>query len=87
VCNTGCSDKPLQTECRCVFCKELPPVPIPLLPPDEDVPLNLQQAVDDCFALVGYEALLDYSQSPPPPDLTGKDAEWLKHILMNQFID
>jgi hypothetical protein len=66
--------------------KELPPVPIPLLPPDEDVPLNLQQAVDDCFALVGYEALLDYSQSPPPPDLTGKDAEWLKHILMNQFI-
>jgi hypothetical protein len=48
--------------------ERLPVVPLPLLPPDPDVPVDLQAAVDACFALVGYERLLDYSAPPPPPD-------------------
>ncbi len=50
--------------------QRLPVVPVPLLSPDPDVVLDLQAAVDACFALVGYERLLDYASPPPPPPLT-----------------
>ena len=59
----------------------LPVVPTPLLPPDPDVPLDLQAAVDACFALVGYERLLPYGDSPPPPELGAEDEEWLAVTL------
>ncbi|MBP6788202.1 MAG: DUF4058 family protein, partial [Candidatus Promineofilum sp.] len=41
-------------------------LPVPLLPPDEDVPLDLQRAVNACYDLVRYERLLDYTAAPPP---------------------
>jgi hypothetical protein len=56
----------------------LPTVPVPLLPPDPDVPLRLQAAVEACFELVGYERLLDYDQPPPPPPLNADDLTWLR---------
>ena len=54
----------------------LPTVPVPLLPPDPDVPLDLQAAIDACFDLVGYERLLPYGDPPPPPELEKGDAAW-----------
>lgn len=39
----------------------LPVVPVPLLPPDVDVLLDVQRAVDACYDLVHYERLLDYT--------------------------
>ncbi len=59
----------------------LPAVPVPLLPPDPDVPLDLQAAVKACFELVGYERLLDYSVPPPPPALSQEDAAWVAECL------
>jgi hypothetical protein len=59
----------------------LPTVPVPLLPPDPDVPLNLQAAVDASFALVGYERLIDYTQPPPLPELSESDAAWVDERL------
>jgi hypothetical protein len=59
----------------------LPAVPVPLIPPDPDVPLDLQAAVDACFELVGYERLLDYSTPPPPPELDDEDAAWVNERL------
>jgi hypothetical protein len=59
----------------------LPTVPVPLLPPDPDVPLDLQAAVDACFALVGYERLLDYRQPPPPPSPDEDDLAWIDQLL------
>jgi hypothetical protein len=56
----------------------LPTVPVPLLPPDPDVPLQLQAAVEACFELVGYERLLDYTQPPPPPPLDADDLTWVR---------
>lgn len=55
----------------------LPVVPVPLLPPDEDVLLDLQRAVNACYDLVHYERLLDYTVAPPPPPLSEVDAAWL----------
>ncbi|MBI3760361.1 MAG: DUF4058 family protein [Chloroflexi bacterium] len=59
----------------------LPTVPVPLLPPDSDVPLNWQAAINACFELVGYERLLDYTQPSPPPDFSEEDATWVKEQI------
>jgi hypothetical protein len=59
----------------------LPTVPVPLLPPDPDVPLDLQAATEACFELVGYERLLDYSSPPPQPELDGEDAAWVAETV------
>jgi hypothetical protein len=59
----------------------LPAVPVPLLPPDADVLLDLQAAVDSCFAWVGYERLLDY-RADPPAYLDGADAAWVAARLV-----
>ena len=59
----------------------LPTVPVPLLPSDPDVPLELQAAVKACFDLVGYERLLDYSGPLPPPELDENDTTWVAETL------
>ncbi len=59
----------------------LPKVPVPLLPPDADVPLDLQAAVNACFDLVHYERLIDYTQPLPPPPLDPDDAAWVEEQL------
>lgn len=56
-------------------------MPVPLLPPDPDVPLDLQAAVRACLDLVGYERLLDYSAPLLPPELDEKDAGWVVETL------
>ena len=61
--------------------QRLPAVPVPLLHPDPDVVLDLQTAVDGCFALVGYERLLDYADPPPPPPFSDEDTTWLDDLL------
>jgi hypothetical protein len=63
----------------------LPTVPVPLLPADPDVSLDLQAAVQACFELVGYERLLDYSGAPPPPELSTQDAAWVDGVLRAAF--
>ena len=50
-------------------------------PAAADLALDLQAAVDACFALVGYERLLDYTQPPPPPDFNADDAAWIQARL------
>jgi len=62
----------------------LPVVPVPLLPPDADVPLNLQRAVNACYDLVHYERLLDYAAAPPPPPLSEADAVWMRTVVGRQ---
>jgi hypothetical protein len=61
--------------------ERLPTVPVPLLPPDPDVPLELQTAVQACCDLVQNERLLDYAAPPPPPPLSDEDAAWASEVL------
>jgi hypothetical protein len=49
------------------FSDPLPIVPVPLLPGDADVPLDLQQAVTNVYDLGGYDLALDYTQPPDVP--------------------
>jgi hypothetical protein len=57
--------------------ERLPVLPVPLLSPNPDARLDLQAAVDACFALVGYERLLNYA-APPEFALEGDDAAWAR---------
>jgi hypothetical protein len=53
----------------------LPVVKIPLRPDDNDVPLDLQPLVDQCYRNGAYEGTLDYAAEPDPP-LLGADKDW-----------
>jgi hypothetical protein len=58
----------------------LPPVPIPLLPGDAAVVLDLQQALAVVYDIIGYDELVDYTQPPPGP-LTAAEAAWVEEQL------
>lgn len=58
----------------------LPTIPIPLLPRDADVLLDLQQTFTTTYDLLEYELLIDYSQ-PPDVLLKGEVMKWVESRL------
>jgi hypothetical protein len=58
----------------------LPPVPVPLLPGDADVLLDLQAALDNVHDFYRYADLLDYTQPPPGP-LSPEQLTWIDQRL------
>lgn len=58
----------------------LPTVPVPLSPPDEDVLLDLQQAIRAVYEDAAYYLSIDYDAAPPPPELEAGDVEWVKRL-------
>ena len=59
----------------------LPVIPIPLRPPDKDVPLELSAALSTIYDEAGYDLSIDYSKSRPPPSLDKKSAAQVTEIL------
>ena len=59
----------------------LPILPVPLLPPDPDVPLDLGHALAIIYDRSGYDLRIDYTQSPPGPALFAEDEAWLEAHL------
>ena len=59
----------------------LPVLPIPLLEPDPDVPLDLGAAVASVYERAAYAAQIDYRQPPPPPPLSPDETEWVNDLL------
>jgi hypothetical protein len=65
--------------------QSLPTVPVPLLPGDADVPLELQRALDTLYDLLGYDLEIDYRRPPQPP-LSANEAHWAaERIREKQF--
>lgn len=60
--------------------ERLPVVPVPLLPGDDDVPLDLQAALDTVYDAVGLDLAVDYGRSPDVP-LAGDAAAWAEQVL------
>jgi len=58
----------------------LPVVPVPLLPGDDDVPIDLAHAVRTIYDEARYDLSIDYDRPPEPP-LTEKDAAWAQALL------
>ncbi len=57
----------------------LPIIPIPLRPPDDAVPVDLQEVLHRAYDGPGYEHFI-YSGSPEPP-LSSDDAAWARQFL------
>jgi hypothetical protein len=58
----------------------LPVVPIPLLPDDHEVTLDLELAFTTVYDAIGYDVILDYTKPCEVP-LTGKAAAWTARLL------
>lgn len=59
----------------------LPVLPIPLVAPDPDVPLDLKQALDLIYGRGLYELSIDYRKDPPPPEFGEEEREWMKRVI------
>lgn len=59
----------------------LPIIPVPLRPPDSDLPLELPQVMADIYDEAAYDLSIDYSQPPPPPALSEEDVRWMQELL------
>src|SRR5215475_558637 len=55
----------------------LPLCPVPLLPPDADVPLALGEVLAQVYQRAAYARRLDYTLSVPPPPLRPAMQRWL----------
>jgi len=60
--------------------KPLPVVKVPLRPEDDDVPLELQVLIEQCYRNGRYEGTLNYAVDPDPP-LLGADVAWAEERL------
>ncbi len=60
--------------------ERLPILNIPLRPDDDDVPLDLQSLVDQCYRNGAYEGTLNYAIDPDPP-LLGAEKDWAEAWL------
>jgi hypothetical protein len=55
----------------------LPLCPVPLLPPDADVPLSLGEVLAQVYQRAAYTRRLDYTLPVPPPPLRPAMQRWL----------
>ncbi len=58
----------------------LPVIPVPLLAPDPDVPLELAPALTTIYDEAAYDLSVDYGKPPPPPPLSPDELEWMKTL-------
>jgi len=58
----------------------LPVLPVPLLPPDPPVPLDMGQALRTAYQRARYDLRIDYTVPPVPP-LSPEDAAWAAALL------
>jgi hypothetical protein len=62
------------------FREPLPVVPVPLLKPDPDVPLDMQPMIEAVYARSRYETSIDYARPLDPP-LDAEQAAWVEARL------
>jgi hypothetical protein len=60
----------------------LPTVPVPLLKPDSDVPLDLQAILARIYTQARYQLRIDYRQTPPLPRFSKPDMAWIEERLV-----
>ncbi|MEM6697924.1 MAG: DUF4058 family protein [Bacteroidota bacterium] len=61
----------------------LPTLPIPLQEGDEDVALDLGEALEICFERGLYQLSLDYDELPPKPKFEEEDLKWMKKSVLS----
>jgi hypothetical protein len=76
-------DRPMTEVWPIVLDQALPVVPIPLLPGDDDLLLDLQSVFTAAYELLGYDLIVDYTQPPEIP-LSSEEEAWVdEHLQMS----
>lgn len=57
---------------------KMPTIAVPLRPPFDDVPLDLQAAFDVTYERAHYADSVDYTVAPPTPPLKEDEAAWVE---------
>lgn len=73
-------ERPLMDVWPIALAASLPTVPVPLLPGDPDVLLDLQAAFTATYDLLSYDLLIDYTQPPTVP-FSEAEAAWAETLL------
>jgi hypothetical protein len=60
----------------------LPILPIPLLEPDPDSPLDLGVCVANVYETGRYAIRINYREAPPPPKLSSHEIEYVDSLLI-----
>jgi hypothetical protein len=81
VCKAG--ERPRSSAWPISVRQPLPTIPIPLLPPDPPVPLDLGQALRTAYERARYDLRVDY-RKPPVPPLSPADAAWAAALMALQ---
>jgi hypothetical protein len=66
--------------------ERLPVLPVPVLEPDPDVPLDLGAAVASVYERGAYARKIDYNQPPPPPPFSAEEAAWVDTLLQEHGV-
>lgn len=74
------SDRPRAPVWAIQVAEPLPIVPVPLLAPDPDAALDLNEVLARAYERGGYDTEIDYSEMPPPP-WSAQDATWIAERL------
>ena len=74
------SNRPLAPVWAIQIADALPVVPVPLLFPDPDAPLDLQETMTRAYQRGGYDSEIDYSVMPTPP-WTPEESAWIAERL------
>ena len=74
------NDRPITEVWPIALDQLLPVVPVPLLPGDPDVLLDIQQALTNVYNLAGYDLAVDYSKTPEVP-LRAQESTWAEERL------
>ena len=59
----------------------LPTIAVPLRPPFDDVPLNLQETVEMVYERYRYDTGINYAEESPAPPLREADAAWARERI------
>lgn len=63
---------------------KLPIVPVPLLPNDSPVNLDLNVALIQLYKRSSYHLDINYNEPPPPPKFTEVELNWIKNLSRNK---
>lgn len=61
--------------------RALPVLPVPLLAPDPDLPLDLNAALRQVYRAARYERRINYRADPPLPAFSADDLAWIDALL------
>jgi len=59
----------------------LPVLPVPLRSPDPDTTLDLPTALSAIYDEAAYDLSIDYTQPPPPPELSEDMINWVHKVV------